>query len=170
MRIQILMRLFLNPENKTYLREMVKEFGASPGQLREELNHLSGAEILQSERVGRQIFYQANKHHSLFPELNSMVRKAMGMDRILDSIVGRLGNLQKAVLIDDYAEGRDSGLIDLVLLGKVDHENLRDLTRKTEKHIGRRIRTLVYELGDVTEFNNLVTTRPHLQLWERGRS
>ena len=87
------MRLFLNPNNRAYLREMAGEFGASPGQLKEELKQLTQASILSSERVGRQIFYRANKKHSLFPELNSMVRKALGMDSIVDSIVRRLESM-----------------------------------------------------------------------------
>ncbi len=162
------MRLLLNPQNKAYLRGMAKEFGASPGQLRDELNQLANADILKTERVGRQVFYQANREHALFPELNSMVRKALGMDRILDSILRRLGDLERAALIDDYAEGRDSGLIDLVLLGNIDHDNLSDLTRKTEKYLSRRIRTLVYESGDERAFENLLKGRPSLLLWKRG--
>jgi len=38
----------------------------------------------------------------LFPELNSMVRKVMRIDFLIDSIVGRLGDLEQAYLIDDY--------------------------------------------------------------------
>ncbi|HSH43532.1 MAG TPA: winged helix-turn-helix domain-containing protein, partial [Arenicellales bacterium] len=65
MRIQILMRLFLNPKNRAYLREMASEFGASPGQLREELGQLAEAGIVESERVGRQVYYHANEKHAL---------------------------------------------------------------------------------------------------------
>mgnify|MGYP000019400230 CR=1 FL=1 len=31
MRVQILMRLFLNPDSHAYLRELSKDFNASPG-------------------------------------------------------------------------------------------------------------------------------------------
>ena len=57
------------------------------------------------------------------------------MDKILDSMIERLGNLEKALLIDDYAEGKDTGIIDLVLIGDIDQISLQDLTRKTEKYI-----------------------------------
>ena len=167
MRVQILMRLLLNPKNRAYLREMAAEFGASPGQLRDELGHLAGAGILESERVGRQVYYRANEKHALFPELNSMVRKALGMDHILESIIRRLGNLERAALIDDYAEGKDTGIIDLVLLGDVDQSNLADLSRKAEKYLGRKIRTLVYEPDDAKLFYSTIDTHPSLLIWDR---
>ena len=69
-----------------------------------------------------------------------MVQKAMGMDHIIESIIKRLGNLEEAYLIDDYAEGKDTGIIDLVLIGNIDQENLVDLARKTERYIERKIR------------------------------
>ncbi len=167
MRVQILMRLFLSPANRAYLREMANEFGASPGQLREELGQLADAEIVRSEKVGRQVYYRANEEHALFPELSSMVRKALGMDYILESIIRRLGKLERAALIDDYAEGRDTGIIDLALLGDINHVNLTDLTRKAEKYLGRKIRTLVYESNDRKRFEETVRERPALIIWDK---
>src|SRR5210317_383780 len=142
-RIKILMRLFLNPKQNAYLRELSDEFNASPSQVREELRHLNDAGFLESHKNGRQIQYQANQKHPLFHELQSMVQKALGMDRILESILERLGNLEEAYLIDDYAEGKDTGIIDLVLIGDIDQTNLNDLVHKTERYIDRKIRTLV---------------------------
>ena len=143
MRVQILMRLFLNPDSRAYLRELAGQFNASPGHLRSELQQLTQAGLLTSEKEGRQIQYRANLSHPLFPELQSMVRKALGMDHILDSIVERLGNLEAAYLTGDYAQGRDTGIVDLVLVGDINRSNLDDLVAKTERHIERRIRTLV---------------------------
>lgn len=165
MRVRILMRLFLNPSNNAYLRELAKEFGASPGQLREELSLMSAAELLKSKRVGRQVFYRANQQHSLYPELNSMVRKALGMDHIVDSIIQRLGNVELALLLDDYAQGKDMGLIDLAIVGNINDKNLRDLVTKTERHIQRKIRTIVVSPEDFAENSRIFLDRPHFVLW-----
>jgi len=165
-RARILMRLFLNPDRNAYLRELAKEFEVSPSQIKEELDNLNEVGLLNSEKGGRQINYSANTGHSLFPELHSMVKKAMGMDRILDSIVRRLGNLEKAFVIDDYAEGKDTGLIDLVLIGDINQESLRDVVRKTEKYIQRKIRTLVFTSEEYADNKNLFETRPLLPLWQ----
>ena len=164
-RIKILMRLFLNPKQNAYLRELSKEFNTSPSQVREELRQLSDAGFLESHKHGRQIQYSANKKHPLFHELQSMVQKALGMDRILDSIIERLGNLEEAYLIDDYAEGKDTGIIDLVLVGDIDQENLIDLVRKTERYIDRKIRTLVLNSEEWGKMLPTLKRRPLLKLW-----
>ena len=167
-RIRVLMRLFLNPDQAAYLRELADEFHMSPSLVRTELQQLTEAELLTSARNGRQIHFQANTRHPLFPELQSMVRKALGMDRIIDSIVQRLGNLQEAFLIDDYAEGKDTGIVDLVLVGEVDPANLDDLVRKTERYIERKIRTLVLTTDEYTRLKPSLDQRPRLPLWSAG--
>lgn len=169
-RIRILMRLFLNPKQHAYLRELSDEFSASPSQVREELRQLNNAGFLASEKSGRQIHYRANPKHPLFAELHSMVKKALGMDRILESIIERLGNLEEAYLIDDYAEGKDTGIIDLVLVGDIDQENLNDLVKKTEKYIDRKIRTLVLLPEEWRGLRRNLAKRPLLRLWGKASS
>ncbi len=167
-RVQILMRLFLNPLRKAYLRELANEFNTSPSLVKQELNALEASGWLESERSGRQIFFRANDQHPLFPELRSMVHKALGMDRIVDSIITRLGSLQAAWLIDDYAEGKDSGIIDLLLYGEIDAEKLADVVTKTERYIHRKIRTLVIPESQFSDVEILLSKRSHLLLWEAG--
>ena len=142
-RVKLLMRFFLNPQTRSYLRELAKEFDVSTNAVREELNQLTQTHLLKSEKSGRNVFYSANTAHTLFPELRSMVQKVMGIDQVIDGIVQRLGNLEKAFLIDDYAEGKDTGIIDILLVGKIDDYHLNDLTRKTERYTKRKIRSLV---------------------------
>lgn len=168
MRIRILMRLFLNPDNGAYLRELATEFGASPGHVKDELGQMAEAGLVQSERNGRQVTFRANPVHPLFPELQSMVRKALGMDRILESIVERLGDVEQAYVVGDYAQGRDTGVIDLVLVGAIDQANLIDLTAKTERYIERRIRTLVLDRREFKALADTSTLHPRLLLWKRG--
>ena len=162
------MRLFHNPKQHAYLRELSNEFGLAPSQVREELRQLNSAGLLSNKKNGRQILYSANTDHPLFQELHSMVRKALGMDRILESIIGRLGDLEKVYLIDDYAEGKDTGLIDLVLVGRIDQTNLSDLVTKTERYIGRKIRTLVLTSEEYQGTQRFLKKRPQLLLWECG--
>lgn len=167
-RIRILMRLFLNPERQAYLRELADEFRVSPSQVRDELKHLNDAGLLESEKSGRQINYRANKKHPLFPELHSMVRKALGMDQILESIIERLGNLEQAWLLDDYAEGKDTGLIDLLLVGDINQRNLDDLVKKTERYLDRKIRTLVLGSKEYEQMGAMFGMRPQLMLWQHN--
>ena len=168
-RVKILMRLFLNPERNAYLRELADEFKISTGLVSEELKQLQKAGFLESEKKGRQLHFRANRQHPLYSELNSMVRKALGMDRIIESIVERLGNLETAYLVGDYAEGKDSGIIDLVLIGNIDQANLVDLVAKTEKYIGRKIRTLTMQDEEFELMREVLNRKPILLLWENGK-
>ena len=165
-RIKLLTRFFFNPGTQSYLRELAKEFQVSTNSVREELNQLTKTGLLNSEKNGRNIFYMANEQHPLFPELKSMVTKSMGIDQVIDSIVTRLGDLEKAYLIDDYAEGKDTGIVDLLLVGNIDPYHLNDLSRKTERYIKRKIRSLVLTQEEFAEFSPKLKEKPRVLIWE----
>ncbi len=165
-RIKLLIRLFFNPNTRSYLRELAKEFDVSTNSVREELNQLKKTGLLESEKDGRQVYYQANTGHPLFPELKSMVGKVMGLDQVIDGIVSRLGDLELAYLLDDYAEGKDTGIIDLLLVGDINQYHLNDLSRKTERYIKRKIRSLVLTRDEYEDLRSKLKNRPRLLVWE----
>jgi hypothetical protein len=165
-RIKLLVRFFFNPQTQSYLRQLAKEFNVSTNSVREELNQLTKTNLLKSQKSGRQVFYAANTKHPLFSDLKSMVGKVMGIDQVIDGIVNRLGDLEKAYLIDDYAEGKDSGIIDLVLVGDIDQYHLNDLSRKTERYIKRKIRPLVVSRSEYNKLLPKLKDRPRLLIWE----
>ena len=167
-RIRILMRFFFNPQTSSYLRELAKEFDVSTNAVREELAQLTRAGFLNTQKNGRQVNYMANEQHPLFPELRSMVAKVMGIDQVIDGIVSRLGDLKRAYIIDDYAEGKDTGIVDLVLVGGINMTHLADLTGKTEKYINRKIRSLVVSSREFDTFERKLRQRPHLLIWEQA--
>jgi len=165
-RIKLLVRFFFNPMTKSYLRELAKEFNVSTNSVREELNQLTKTKLLKTEKNGRQVYYQANQEHPLFPELKSMVAKVLGLDQVIESIVTRLGDLEQAYLLDDYAEGKDTGIIDLLLVGNIDQYHLNDLSRKTERYIKRKIRSLVLTREEFQEMLPNLEGRSRLLIWE----
>jgi hypothetical protein len=95
-----------------------------------------------------------------------MVSKVMGIDQVIDSIISRLGNLERAYLVDDYAEGKDTGIIDIILVGDIDQYHLSDLSRKTERYIKRKIRSLVISKDELEDFLPQLKRRPHILIWE----
>ena len=165
-RIKLLVRFFFNPQTKSYLRELSKEFDVSTNSVRKELNLLTKTNLLKCEKSGRKIQYSANQEHPLFPELKSMVGKVMGIDHVIDDLAGRLGDLEKAYLIDDYAEGKDTGIVDLLLVGNVDPYHLNDLSRKSERYIKRKIRSLALNRDEYNEFEAKIKSSPHILIWE----
>jgi DNA-binding transcriptional ArsR family regulator len=164
-RVKLLMRFFLNPQTRSYLRELAKEFDVSTNAVREELNQLTNTHLLKAEKNGRQVYYSANSEHALFPELRSMVSKVMGVDQVIDGVLTRLGDLKYAYLIDDYAQGKDSGVIDLLLVGNLNHHHLYDLITKTEKYINRKIRSLLLSEDEFNHFSRKLNSKPHLLVW-----
>ena len=169
-RVKLLMRFFFNPDIRAYLRELAREFNVSTNAVREELNQLAKTDLLKSERNGRQVFYTANVAHPLFPELKSMVGKVMGIDRVLDRIVNRLGELERAYLMDDYAECKDTGIVDLLLVGNIDQYHLNDLSRKTERYIKRKIRSLVLSREEYDRLLPELEKRQRVLLWEAKKA
>ena len=161
-RIKLLIRFFFNPSTRSYLRELAKEFDVSTNSVREELNQLTRTKLLNFQKDGRLVYYMANTEHQLFPEIKSMVGKVMGIDQVIDSIVNRLGDLESAYLIDDYAEGKDTGSIDLLLIGNINQYHLNDLSRKTERYIKRKIRSLVVSREEYTDLKPKLENRPRV--------
>ena len=143
----MLLKFFSNSSASAYMREMAKEFGESTNSIRLELNNLSKAGYLVTEEKGRSIYYSANIQHPLYNELKTLVLKYLGIDKIIDDVIHkmlqRLGKLQLAFITGDYSEGRDSGIIDLVIVGDVDKEYLKQCVEKVDKLINRKIKTLV---------------------------
>jgi hypothetical protein len=167
-RVDILVKLFLNPGLKAYLRELASEFQVSTNAVRVELNHLTEHKILKSERSGRNVYYRANTDYPLFPELFSMVRKITGVDEVVRSVVDRLGNLEAAYLVGDYARGVDTGVIDVVLVGDIDKVQLDDFAQKTEAYIQRKIRSLVLNSEEFEQLRRKKSLDPIVKLWDKG--
>lgn len=136
----MLLKFFINSNSTAYLRGLAEEFGESTNAIRHELNNLSKAGYLVSGENGRTIEYRANTSHPLFPEIKSLVHKYLGIDQIIENIVTKLGDLRSAYIIGDYAEGRDTGTIEVLLVGTVDEPFLSKLVEKAKGLIHREIK------------------------------
>ena len=143
-RIKLLLKFFLNPDNSAHLRGLESEFGESSNAIRLELNRLEKADMLHTEHQGNKKLFKVNLQHPLYDEINSIVKKYFGLDVIVEWIANRLGNLKTVYLTGDIASGKDSGLIDLILVGDIDQPYLLKLITKAEKLIKRKIRYLIY--------------------------
>lgn len=163
-RIKLLLKLFLNPEVSCYLRELATEFSLSPNALKEELDSLSNAGYLTRAQSGRSVYFSANKDHPFFPEISSIVRKTLGIDKLIDDIVRGLGEVDRVYILDDYALGKDSGVIDLLVVGDVDRARLEELRRITEKKINRLIRVLCVSVAELEEKKDALLNRPHWKI------
>ena len=160
-----MLKFFLNPETQAYLRELASEFGESTNGIRIELNSLAKAKLLKSSNIGRTVVYRANKDHTLFTDIQSVVQKYVGIDHLVDDLISELGQVDSAYIIGDYAHGSDSGLIDLVIVGQVKVDVLQRLTDKTGKIISRKIRPLVLDQEELQCLWEQLDIRHALHIW-----
>ena len=89
-RIKLLLKFFINPGTKAYLRELANEFDESTNSVRLELNRLTKANLLISQNRGRTILYNANKEHTFFRDIQNIALKYVGIDHIIENMVQSL--------------------------------------------------------------------------------
>ena len=164
-RIKLLLKFFLNSNTRAYLRSLESEFGESSNAIRIELNRLENAGLLISNSLGNKKIFQANTAHPLFDEIHSIILKHIGLDRVIDDVVKRLGDVRQVYLVGDFSRGTDSQIVDLIFIGDCDRAYLLQLIEKAEKLIKRKIRYLIYDSTE-SQHLDLKTHDPEpLLLW-----
>ena len=166
-RIKLLLKFFLNSRNKAYLRGLESEFGESTNAIRLELNRLEDAGMLTSELQGNKKFFQANTKHPLYDEINSLVLKHVGLDRIVNNVVERLGDVEYVYLTGTFAKGLDSQIIDLIFVGSIDKKYLLSLVEKVEKLIKRKVRYIIFDDLKETDTNWTQFNPEPLLIWSK---
>ncbi|MBI5542176.1 MAG: ArsR family transcriptional regulator [Bacteroidia bacterium] len=140
-RLKLLLKFFLNSKSSAYLRGLECEFGESTNAIRIELNRFESAGLLETHMKGNKKIYQANPNHPIFPDIQNILKKFIGIDQIVDKILSRLGEIEKVYITGDFANGKDSQVIDLMIIANhLDRSYLSELIEKTEKLISRKIR------------------------------
>lgn len=164
-RVKLLLKFFMNPETRSYLRSLAEEFGESTNAVRVELNRLEKAGILESSPDGRTRLYRANRKHPLFPDIISLVKKFTGIDQLIDMVLSKLGNVELALVTGDYARGVDSGIIDVVIVGDVDRRYLEHLVGMAEEMIQRKIRSLVLRVDEFERLSGTINLKEAVVVW-----
>ncbi len=134
------------------MRSLAKEFDESTNSVRVELNRLTEAGLLVSEEEGKTKLYKANKNHPFFTEITNMVSKFLGLDDLMERIVKRMGDVEKAYIVGDYALGIDSGTVNMILIGQnLDKEYLEFIKEKTFEKVQRKVEVKILESdpGDI---------------------
>ncbi len=162
-RIKILLKFFLNKNNKSYLRGLEQEFDESSNAIRVELNRFEKAGLLRSSVEGNKKYFQANTEHPLFNDINSILLKMVGIDTIIENITSKLGEIDAAYLVGDFAKGTDSKIIDLVLVGReMNIAAINKYIEKAEKIIKRKIRYISIKREEMADY---FEKTPTLLIW-----
>ncbi|MFC2107541.1 ArsR family transcriptional regulator, partial [Bacteroidota bacterium] len=126
------------------------------------------AGLLQSRFDGNKKFFKANTKHPLFKDIHNIMLKHLGIDKIVETVVERLGNLEKVFLTGEFAKGSQSEIIDLIFVGDdINKKNLLKLVDKAEKLIKKKIRYLVMKVEEFVVYRTKVDDGEVLLLWKR---
>ena len=139
-RLRVLVKFFIRAANKGHLNSLASEFGESTNGVRKELNKLKDAGYLVSNKEQNKVIYRANTKHPLYSVLQQLVKKHLRLDEMVETIIKRIGDVQKIILIGDYAKGIDSGLIEVILIANdINLEYVDELEKKLKNKIGRKV-------------------------------
>ncbi|MGV3597442.1 MAG: ArsR family transcriptional regulator [Bacteroidota bacterium] len=166
-RIKLLLKFFLNTTNKAHLRGLEAEFGESSNAIRQELNRLEVAGLLNSVVQGNKKLFSANTKHPLFKDINSILFKYTGLDRIVEQVLGKLGDLERVYLVGDLGRGVDSPIIDLIIVGNINKEFLARLTEKAEAIIDKKLRYATFTPEQFNEQKDRVLPENNLLIWNQ---
>jgi len=134
--------LFIYNQNKEfYLSEIAKMVRTSVGTAQRELNRLLHNDLILFKKKANLNIYALNKHYSLLKEVESIVKKTVGIEIELKKELSGINKISFAFLFGSYVRGgfKSDSDIDLFVIGEVDEDKVFRAVQKVEEFIGREI-------------------------------
>lgn len=139
-RQKLLVKFFSNPKNMGHLRGLAEEFGESTNSIRKELNNLCEAGLLLKTEEKNRVDYQANPNHVFFTNLQDLIQKYLGLDKLIHAVLERMGQVSQIALVGDYARGIDSGRIEVQITGpQLNEDYLVHVSEKLKSLIDKEV-------------------------------
>jgi predicted nucleotidyltransferase/DNA-binding transcriptional ArsR family regulator len=160
-RRQLLAWLYGHPDERFYLRQLVRQTGAAQGAVQRELQSLYGAALVTRTVDGRQVYFQANRESPVFTELRQLLLKTAGAVEIIRQTLAPIApSIQIAFIYGSAAKGtvRASSDIDLLLVGDASFSEVVSALADAQHRLGRDVNPTVYP---VDEFNKKVRAGHH---------
>lgn len=151
-RIKILQLFLTHSQDSFHVREIVRRTGQEINGVRRELSRLKQIGLLKSEARQNRLFYTLNFDFLLFYELLRMIGKSTGLGGRLLTEQSKIGKVKLAVIALRYLLGAKAleSEVDLLLVGKLNLDELKKLVAETEQQNGREIN---YTVMTEEEFN-----------------
>lgn len=116
-RQRALTQLLLHPESSYHVRELARLTGTRPGTLHKELARLAEVGLLQREKQGNQVRYEANRECPVFAELAGLFSKTSGLVGVLANALRSLCPVPELALVfGSLARGDENARSDVDLL------------------------------------------------------
>lgn len=142
----VLSILFANPGKSFYLRELAKMLNKEPGVFQRDINNLTEEGLLNSTYKGQSRFFELNKKYPLFSEIQSIVEKTCGLEKMLTEELGKIKSIRKAFIFGSFANNTQDSFsdVDLIIIGSPDQYQLNTILKSIEKKFNREINYTLY--------------------------
>ena len=144
----ILAATLLQPEKRWYsLRELARYLEVQPSTLQRELSAFAAAGLLQRLEDGNRVYYQADRACPIYPELESILLKTVGLVELLQEALQPLAKqLALACVYGSMAaqEEHSHSDVDLLVVGQVGLAEIAAALRSVGRQIGREVNPTVY--------------------------
>ena len=146
-RRRVLALLLGHPDERFYLRQIVRQSGAALGAVQRELQVLAEAGILRRTVEGRQVYFQANRESPIYPELQALLSKTVGLvDVVREALAPLADEIRVAFVFGSAARGelrRDSD-VDVLVVGDASFTAVADALVTAQTRLGRDVNPTVY--------------------------
>ena len=160
-RRRVLGWLLGHPDEAYYLRELVRHVGGAVGAAQRELELLTASGLVRREVRGKQVYFQANQKAAIFPELQGLFAKTVGLVDILrESLMPLADRMRAAFVFGSAARGElhASSDVDLLVVGDVSFGDVITAIQGAEKRLGRDVNPTVFSED---EFRTKVLAKHH---------
>jgi len=152
-RRDVLALLLGRPDERFYLREILRATGGGSGAVQRELKQLVEAGLVQRRSEGRQVYFSANRAAAIFPELQAIIQKTAGAADVLRAALAPLLRKERiavAFVYGSVASGSQTAEsdVDLLILGDVTLADVIPAVRSAERRLGREVNPSVYPVKE----------------------
>ena len=151
--------LFYTPNDIFYVRQLVRLTREEINSVRRELQNLKDAGLIKSEPRANRLYYWANPHAPLFPDLLTLANKTAGLGLALSSTKDVDTKIKMLAYSHNFAINQPgkSDDIDLIIVGPVPPSKIEEYVKLEEKIRDR-------------EINYMIMSKKELQLRKQKRN
>jgi len=141
-RTAILGLLYARPDEEFYQQQITEAAGVNQSAVQRELRNLVEAGVITRRQDGRRVYYRANRASPLFPDLEGIVRKTVGLTDVLSAALAlQRDRISAAFVFGSLAAGNatEESDVDLMVVGKVGLRDVAPVLSATASTLGREV-------------------------------
>ena len=134
-----------------YLRQLARLTKIALGPVQREMRQLVEAGLVTRKTLGAQTLYSANQKSPVFREIKNLVNKTVGMHDVLAGALDPLRErINLAFVYGSVARSRETenSDVDLMIIGRVDFDEIVENLAGAEKLLNREINPTVYSVKE----------------------